>query len=89
MKQIFVPVAIAGGIALVLGIIIILSSRFFAIPVNEKLEAVKESCRVSTAAHAVSVDVKVMPRLWQKKDFRIRLSVRSAARKLPGSSPIC
>lgn len=41
VDQIIIPIVIAGGIALVLGVIIMVSSHFFAIPVDEKLEAVK------------------------------------------------
>jgi electron transport complex protein RnfB len=41
LPSVLVPVAIASGLALLLGIVIVITSRIFAIPVDERLEAIK------------------------------------------------
>ncbi|MGI6334794.1 MAG: RnfABCDGE type electron transport complex subunit B [Saccharofermentanales bacterium] len=41
LSDIMIPVAIGGGIALVLGVVIMITAKFFAVPVDEKLEAIK------------------------------------------------
>ncbi len=40
-NAVLIPVAVAGGTALLLGIVIVITSRIFAVPVNERLETVK------------------------------------------------
>jgi Na+-translocating ferredoxin:NAD+ oxidoreductase RNF subunit RnfB len=42
VSSIWLPVAVASGIALVLGLIILLTAKFFAVPVDDKLEQIKE-----------------------------------------------
>jgi len=41
LASILIPAAIGGGIALLLGIVIMITSKVFAIPVNEKLQAIR------------------------------------------------
>jgi electron transport complex protein RnfB len=41
LPSVLIPVAIGGGIALLLGVVIMIISKFFAIPVDEKLESIK------------------------------------------------
>ncbi|NLO37491.1 MAG: RnfABCDGE type electron transport complex subunit B [Clostridiaceae bacterium] len=41
MQSILVPTAIGGGIALVLGLILVAAARIFALPVDEKLETIR------------------------------------------------
>ena len=43
LSTLFLPIAVGGGIALVLGIVIVISSRVFAIPVDEKLNQIREA----------------------------------------------
>lgn len=41
LPSILLPVAIGGGVALILGVVIMITARIFAVPVNEKLESIK------------------------------------------------
>lgn len=43
LPSILIPTAIAAGIALVLGIVLVVAARFFALPVDEKLEKVRSA----------------------------------------------
>ena len=43
LSPILLPIAVGGGIALILGIIIVISSHIFAIPVDEKLVKIREA----------------------------------------------
>ena len=42
-STVFLPIALGGGIALILGIVIVISSHVFAIPVDEKLNRIREA----------------------------------------------
>jgi hypothetical protein len=41
LSDIMIPIAIGGGIALILGVVIVITAKFFDVPVDEKLESIK------------------------------------------------
>ncbi len=63
-----IPIAIGGGIALILGVVIVITAKFFDVPVDEKLESIKALLPGAIAEPAVSVAARPMPMLWLKEN---------------------